>query len=60
MKKYLIVSILTISVFLVNSLYSHHAMEYIEMDSYSTAKSGELVFHLHYVVCIFRLVVLHN
>jgi hypothetical protein len=48
MKKYLIVSIFTILVFLVNTLYSHHAMEYIEMDSYSTAKSGEFVYHLHY------------
>lgn len=27
---------------------AHHAMEYIEMESYSTAKHGEKVFHLHY------------
>jgi hypothetical protein len=26
----------------------HHAMEYIEMESYSTARAGEFVFHLHY------------
>jgi hypothetical protein len=29
-------------------LYGHHAMEYIEMESYSTALKGEKVFHLHY------------
>ena len=28
--------------------FSHHAMEYIEMESYTTAKQGEFVFHLHY------------
>lgn len=28
--------------------WAHHAMEYIEMESYSTAKHGEKVFHLHY------------
>ncbi len=27
---------------------AHHAMEYVEMESYSTAKRGEKVFHLHY------------
>lgn len=27
---------------------AHHAMEYIEMESYSTAKKYESVFHLHY------------
>ena len=27
---------------------AHHAMEYIEMESYTTAKRGEYVFHLHY------------
>jgi hypothetical protein len=26
----------------------HHAMEYIEMESYSTARRSEFVFHLHY------------
>ncbi len=29
-------------------LYSHHAMEYIEMESYSTARRGEMIFHLHF------------
>ena len=29
-------------------LSAHHAMEYIEMESYSTARKGEFVFHLHY------------
>ncbi len=28
--------------------WGHHAMEYIEMEGYSTAKKGEKVFHLHY------------
>lgn len=27
---------------------AHHAMEYIEVESYSTAKHGESVFHIHY------------
>lgn len=27
---------------------AHHAMEFIEMESYSTAMRGEKVFHLHY------------
>lgn len=27
---------------------AHHAMEYIEMESYSTARRGEKVLHLHY------------
>ncbi len=30
------------------SAFAHHAMEYIEMESYSTAKKGEFVFHWHY------------
>lgn len=32
----------------VGSALGHHAMEYIEMESYSTARQGEFVFHLHY------------
>ncbi|MBA7495465.1 hypothetical protein ES702_06052 [subsurface metagenome] len=28
--------------------FAHHAMEYIEMESYTTAREGEFVFHLHY------------
>jgi len=28
--------------------FAHHAMEYIEMESYSTAQRGQFVFHLHY------------
>jgi hypothetical protein len=31
-----------------NVASAHHAMEYIEMESYSTARAGEFVFHLHY------------
>ncbi len=30
------------------SLIGHHAMEYIEMESYSTAMKGEFIFHLHF------------
>jgi hypothetical protein len=33
---------------LAGSAMAHHAMEYIEMESYSTAKRGESVLHLHY------------
>lgn len=43
--------ILLSTIFLVlfgTSLAAHHAMEYIEMESYSTAKKGEFVAHLHY------------
>jgi len=32
----------------INTVHSHHAMEYIEMESYSTAAAGEFVFHIHY------------
>ena len=28
--------------------WAHHAMEFIEMESYATARHGEKVFHLHY------------
>lgn len=31
-----------------STVLAHHAMEYIEMESYSTAKRGEAVFHVHY------------
>jgi hypothetical protein len=30
------------------SIFAHHAMEYIEMESYSTALQGQKVFHLHF------------
>ena len=33
---------------LTTSATAHHALEYIEMDSYSTAPKGWSVFHLHY------------
>lgn len=33
---------------LTTMCFAHHAMEYIELDSYSTARKGEFVFHLHY------------
>ena len=32
----------------VGSVSAHHAMEYIEMESYTTARKGEAVYHLHY------------
>ncbi|MCK5850176.1 MAG: hypothetical protein KAH23_04615 [Kiritimatiellae bacterium] len=35
-------------VFIVSSAMAHHAMEFIAMESYPTAKHGEYVFHLHY------------
>lgn len=43
------IKFLTIAcLFLVTYSFAHHAMEYIEMESYSTAKKGQFVFHLHY------------
>jgi len=35
-------------VLIAGTLFAHHAMEYIEMESYSTAFKGEKIFHLHY------------
>lgn len=32
--------------------WGHHAMEYIEMESFSTPRQGEAVFHLHYDYCV--------
>lgn len=37
-----------LSVGLAALAWGHHAMEYIEMESYSTPRRGEAVFHLHY------------
>ncbi len=34
--------------FLKSPLLSHHAMEFIELESYNTASKGEVVFHLHF------------
>jgi len=33
---------------LASQAVAHHAMEYIELESYTTARQGEWVFHLHY------------
>jgi hypothetical protein len=33
---------------LASSAWAHHAMEYIEMESYNTAGQGEYVFHVHF------------
>lgn len=33
---------------MVGPLFGHHAMEYIEMESYRTAKLGEFVLHIHF------------
>ena len=41
-------NLLTLIIFLLMPAFSHHAMEFIEMESYSTARSGEFVFHCHY------------
>lgn len=30
------------------SAWAHHALEYIELESYSTSRKGERLFHLHY------------
>ena len=39
----------TISLILISTtLFSHHAMEFIEMESYNTPFKGEFVFHLHF------------
>jgi hypothetical protein len=49
MKKIVIaVLAITFGLFSASEISAHHAMEYIEMDSYSTAKASEFVFHLHY------------
>lgn len=37
-----------IGLMLAGGALAHHAMEYIEMESYTTARKGESVFHLHY------------
>lgn len=44
------VGLLTIAILFlsINYSFSHHAMEYIEMESYSTALQGQKVFHLHF------------
>lgn len=31
-----------------NTISAHHAMEYIEIESYYTPRKGEFVFHVHY------------
>lgn len=36
------------TVALTGTALAHHAMEYIEMESYTTARRGESVLHLHY------------
>lgn len=33
---------------MAGTAFAHHAMEYVEMESYTTAKRGERVLHLHY------------
>jgi len=39
---------LTILLLAAGTLFGHHAMEFIEMESYSTTRKAEKVFHLHY------------
>ena len=45
MKKFVLACVILI---ISNFCFSHHAMEYIELESYPTARKGEFVFHLHY------------
>ena len=47
-KIFFLISVLMFSIYNVQIIFAHHAMEYIEMESYSTAKKSEFVFHLHY------------
>lgn len=42
-----IVALMIIGLF-ANLAFAHHAMEYVSLESYSTAKQGEKVFHVHY------------
>lgn len=37
-----------VGLLVAGTVCGHHAMEYIEMESYATARAGEYVFHLHY------------
>jgi len=39
---------LLLALLTAGSASAHHAMEYIEMESYTTARKSEVVFHLHY------------
>jgi hypothetical protein len=49
MKKTLAVTILALTgVLSAQYSFAHHAMEYIEMESYTTARQGEFVLHFHY------------
>jgi hypothetical protein len=49
MKRVVLISLAVLScVCLASSAYPHHAMEYIEIESYDTAKHGEFVSHFHY------------
>jgi len=45
---FLVVFVVFVCAFVCNVGLAHHAMEYIEIESYSTSKKGESVFHLHY------------
>lgn len=47
-KKINTLTILLFSFLLSPLLYSHHAMEFIELESYNTAAKEEVVFHLHF------------
>ena len=42
------ISTLMLALLTATSASAHHAMEYIEMESYTTARKGEVVYHLHY------------
>ncbi len=49
MRSFLSVLVIMIGALLIAEAASaHHAMEYVELESYQTAKKGQYVFHLHY------------
>lgn len=48
MKKMQITFFLIMSLQISNTANAHHAMEFIEMESYSTTKAHEFVFHWHF------------
>ncbi|MBN1163447.1 MAG: hypothetical protein JXB45_02605 [Candidatus Krumholzibacteriota bacterium] len=47
-EKIVVWSIISMVILAPGSLRAHHAMEYIDLESYNTARKGEFIFHLHY------------
>lgn len=49
MKRFYYAAAVIMTVFAMTSpVFGHHAMEYIEMESYRTARLGEFVLHIHF------------